>query len=322
MKDNADKIPEGALQLEEALNASSSGKKDNMYRFYELLFSSTLIIPTTKRSGVIPTTGANHSLQALGYTTIKHDDKHVLPCFTRLDLLKNWIEAEEPDYTSKSFSTLLAILGSDTWLHLNPGHIYGKEFSSWEIELLKHGIDSVPDIICDLCENTNSDIEVRQASSDYDKLKSNLIVLLDAYAEVEAAFLVEMEDRSLNSTEDSIDKKFQKAVLGLQLATNEKKYELELQANPTTNKFKADKFEQLQVEIDAIARNSLEYYREVIIIHNLSNNYNWSMLDNVNPFYIRQIKMSVHQSRFRAMMLKTSKVLNAILSRNKRLSAL
>jgi hypothetical protein len=60
------------------------------------------------------------------------------------------------------FKSLLQSVPNDWWLCLNPGSDLEKEFSPWEISLLKQGLDALPEIIADWQdqqENRSANVE-------------------------------------------------------------------------------------------------------------------------------------------------------------------
>ena len=255
-----------ATRIEAALKAASVGSIEILKDFYKLVLNSILYVPAveTKHAKKMLEIGQDN-FENLGLVVVDVDGKKVLPCFTRIELLKAWTDREEPLAIKKQFVTLLTLCNEEVWLHLNPGDEWGKEFSPWEISLLRQGEDSIADIIQELKEEENSEIEVKFAGEEYDDLRHRLRIVFEAYTEVEEAFLVEV---------DYGDDTQPKPLLGLVLS-----------------EVGESRKQSLGEEIDMCARNSLDPYREVMLVLDLANTQspNWGMLEERTPFYIKQV---------------------------------
>lgn len=156
--------------------------------FYELLLRSEVYVPTQGGgNGEVSEIGNSH-VDELGFVTVDYEGQECLPIFSEPSFLYQWAGNEVP-YVKKNFSSLIWLIG-ETWLYLDSNQEAGKEITAWEIELLKKGKDSIPELVAASSENPFLELEVETNSELFKELKRQLIPVLELSQKLVEAFIV------------------------------------------------------------------------------------------------------------------------------------
>ncbi|MEZ4753705.1 MAG: SseB family protein [Bdellovibrionota bacterium] len=161
-------------EIELLLEKSFDGSESAAEEFFILFLNSRLIVPS--RYQKLPLSNApeypNDFTTALG---VKELESTFIPVFIHQEQIFEWCgqELESREIDSKS---LLQLVPEGWWIVLNPGSEFEKEFSPWEIEKLKLGEGSIPEILADIFEaNKDSGIEIESTdSTEFLELKNKL----------------------------------------------------------------------------------------------------------------------------------------------------
>ena len=178
-------------QLAILLEDAADEKPGAAEAFYELLLNSEVFIPTHSTKEKIFEVGSSHADQ-LGFMTINYEGQECLPIFSQESFIYEWA-GKEVSFTKKSFSSLLWLVG-DMWLYLDSNQLAGKEITAWEIELLKKGKDTIPELVAASSENPLLELEVETNSDLFAELKRQVIPVLELSSKLEAAFMVGIKD--------------------------------------------------------------------------------------------------------------------------------
>jgi len=79
-------------------------------------------------------------------------------------------------------------------LYLNAAQDVGKELSEWEVEKLREGRDSVPELVSALREDPLGELEVRSNREVYPEFKRKILPIIELYPELEEVFVVAMRE--------------------------------------------------------------------------------------------------------------------------------
>ncbi len=247
------------------LNDAANGKAQALAKFYEaLLEAKVFYMPKIKKeSKQISTIGGSHA-EEFGLETVIEANQEILPIFSEEAFLRVW--NDDPDVIIKEieFKKLIWLLGNKISLHFNPAQEVGKEISPWEIELLKSGKDSIPELLAEIEGNESQEIDLRSGPELFPELKVNLLPILEIYPELEEAFLITYREDE-NSPEQP--------VLGI-------KY----------NKLDQKKRAYLKTEFENASQEFLPPQQQLSIIDDLDNpqSHNQKLFLHATPFYFAQ----------------------------------
>ena len=168
------------------LDDASKGNVSSARDFYILLLQSEIYIPLelngSDQEAVASTLG--------NFITINEDSRRLIPVFSSQEALQDWAPFGCP-VSKREFKELLYLIADEVWIYFNPGNESGKEFSPWEIELLRRqGIDALDEILKEIDFDRPDDISIKILSDDYAGLKKQLSLILESYPPVTAGFLV------------------------------------------------------------------------------------------------------------------------------------
>lgn len=183
-------------RLTELLTEAADSKPGAAERFFKELLESSVFVPLKagQSAEVDSQIVGEKSLESLGYVIVHYQGAQTVPIFTENYFVSDWA-GEETTTSEVPFRRLVNWIPSGVWIYLNPGQEVGKELTPWEIECLKSGVDSIPDLIAALDELEDDDTFIVNASNDlFSEFKSNIQALLETYSELEEAFLVSMKE--------------------------------------------------------------------------------------------------------------------------------
>lgn len=177
--------------LRQALIEAAGGNKEAVQAFLAQLLKSEVYVPLQSVPIVNPSDESSPitAVATDKFVFVNHHGRRVLPIFTSEQLVAEWTEQEQP-VIAKPFHALLWLIQKEQWLHLDPGSDIGKEFSPWEIALLRQGEEALEEIVADLLEDNQEVLGVEEIPPEYAALKKQLRTTVEVYAEIEEAFLI------------------------------------------------------------------------------------------------------------------------------------
>lgn len=181
-------------KLVEAMERAAEGAPGSLKEFYVQFLADELFVPVAMvvSAHEIPLVGKNAE-SAFHFTTVRQGPDTVLPVFTQPEFVEVWAEREWP-FEKIAVAALLQVIGSEMHLHLNPGQEIGREFTPWELSLLRNGIDAVDELVADAQSERSLELEVETHSSLFPELKKRMSSILEAYDGIEEAFLISVKE--------------------------------------------------------------------------------------------------------------------------------
>ena len=157
--------------------------------FFRAMLEADVFIPKKPSLALSDVVG---SFDTLGYLTAKDEDREILPIFSNPEMLLAWAGRDVP-VERRRFAVLLTVVKDELWLHLNPGQDFGKEFSPWEVGLLRQGPGAIPELAAESSDEV-PEVEIDSGPDLYPELKSKLKTVFEVYEGVEEAFLVDVRE--------------------------------------------------------------------------------------------------------------------------------
>lgn len=151
---------EGLLFNEIWLKDSSAGSAEALNRFYQTLLDAEVVVPDRSNSDSLKgSEGVDYPRSSIPWFAVKSktsdveqgskpEDRNIIPFFSSPTGIELWC-GRPLNHSLILFKSFLQSVPEDWWLCLNPGSELEKEFSPWEIALLKQGIEALPEIIAD-----------------------------------------------------------------------------------------------------------------------------------------------------------------------------
>ena len=139
---------------------ASTGSTDALTRFYQALLAAEVVVPDRSNiESLKDSIAADYPRSSIPWFAIKgkvvdpdqggnDEERTILPFFSSVANIVDWC-GRELSNTRIIFSSFLKSVPEDWWLCLNPGSELEKEFSPWEVSLLKQGLEALPEIVAD-----------------------------------------------------------------------------------------------------------------------------------------------------------------------------
>ena len=164
--------------------------------FYELLLASKVFVPLrvlpSKEESLFLKKGAGLE----GFLLAEADSRKILPVFLNKEHVSTWAEIELPSREIE-FPALLRLFDEKTWLHIDPGQEYGREFSPWDISKLQSGVEAIEEVIAEEFEQSSREnLEVSEDTSEFEKEILRLQVILESYPSVREARIIVVRKNS------------------------------------------------------------------------------------------------------------------------------
>jgi len=184
--------------LTNSLVAAGNGSRPEIEIFFKTLINSRLYIPAKRHVPKNNPILGESSPESLPYLFVDYEEHSCIPVFSEEVFLTEWAE-REIIITDEEFKTFIWRIPQNTWLYLNPNQEVGKEISPWEIELLKQGEDTIPDLVDGVIETEQEDIEIESPPDELMPLTVALVPVLEIYKELEEAYLLCIREVDSNS---------------------------------------------------------------------------------------------------------------------------
>lgn len=131
----------------ELLTEASEGSEAALTELYRWFLLGPIYVPC--RNQLHPLSDAPHYPDDLfDLLGLQANDRSVVPIFTDPGMINAWC-GTELTYRNLTGVSLLAQLPEAWWVVLNPGSEVEKEFSPWELEKLREGPSSIPEIVAE-----------------------------------------------------------------------------------------------------------------------------------------------------------------------------
>ena len=256
-------------ELTRLLGDAADEREGAAEAFFELLLRSTVYVPLepgisseqASAAAEKPVVVGEGAQKALGYLSVLHEGKELIPIFTEQDFVAVWAK-KEVESVAVTFKYLIWAISDDISLYLNPEQEVGKELTPWEIERLKEGADAIAELVAELSEDRDEGIEVRSHGEIFPELQTKLLPILEIYPELREAFMIALKDYS------SAD---ERPVLGIRYANIPEAKRLYLRA-----------------EFEAVANDNLRSHLQMMVCDDLgeANSPNEGMIRDATPFYV------------------------------------
>lgn len=185
-----------ANRLTALLSRAADAEPGAAAEFFRELLAATVFTALERgrtAPAVSPIVGEK-PLAELGYMIVHYQGNQALPIFTEPEFVEQWADEELPVHPLP-FRELVQWVPQGMWLYVNPGQEVGKEFTPWEIEGLRQGVDAIPDLVAALDEHSEVEEFVINTSRDlFPDFKEQLRPILEIYPELREAFLVTMQE--------------------------------------------------------------------------------------------------------------------------------
>lgn len=245
--------------------AGAGGSATEIKKFFEELLISHVFIPAKPKSPQLNPIVSSASPDTLPYLFITHEGESCIPIFSEEEYLKSWAE-REINIVEEEFKSFIWRLPGNTSLYLNSNQDVGKELSPWEVELLKQGVEAIPEIVEGVLEAEHDDLEIEAASEELMPLCHAFRPILEIYEELEEAYLLSIREANSDSP---------RALVGI-------KY-----SEPPTEKQMA----YIRTELERTAEEHLvRPFTGIFIVDDLgtTESMNQSLFLDVAPFYTRK----------------------------------
>lgn len=185
--------------LSDALDrASDESSIENLTAFYELLLHSDLHIPERTQEQPLSQQPRypNEFLNILG---VQNKETVFVPVFSSAEAAEEW-SGQKLRLRIMRLSDLLNLVPDGWWLILNPGSESEKDISSWEIDLLKGGAQSIPALVDELLvEEAVHDVELQPLAPErFPQLMKALTDVAGATPEVKKLFLLQETGKTVS----------------------------------------------------------------------------------------------------------------------------
>ena len=263
-------MSEGEKELSRLLEDAAADKPGAAEAFFQAVMRNEVYVPVKVgsqaqnwSSGEIPKLGEG-GLSALGFLTVQYEGGECLPIFTEEAFLTHWASREMPSI-KKAFSSLIWLLGDSTWLYLNPNQEVGKEFTPWELQMMREGgEEAISELVAALNEEPLTEIEVRSGNDVFPEFRASLVSAVEIHPEIEEAFLVAVKEGGSEHERPMVGIRYSKVT-------------------PTKRQY-------VKQEIEAIAEDhEAEGAVYVFVIDDLGekNTPNTALFSEAVPFYIK-----------------------------------
>jgi hypothetical protein len=183
-----------------AMELALHGDREAGRRFYEGLFEGPLYaVPRHQLPDSVDY--PNDLVHLLG---LKSGDRVIVPAFTDPTLATSW--GGHAIVTKEMIPSLLFQAVPDGWwLCINPGAEVEKEFSPWELDLLRRGPASIPELIDDLFATRVVEVLETEplGEGEAESLKQALIEEASRDVAVRALYLLRERGRDIDEQESS-----------------------------------------------------------------------------------------------------------------------
>ncbi|HMO17333.1 MAG TPA: SseB family protein [Oligoflexia bacterium] len=252
------------------LDAGSCGSAAEIEKFFKELLSASIFIPAKPTAPQLNPIVSSASAETLPYLFITHEGESCIPIFSEEEFLKYWAE-REINIVEEDFKSFIWRIPNQTALYLNSNQDIGKELSPWEVELLKKGLEAIPELVAGVLEAEYDDLEIEAPPDELLPLCHAFRPILEIYSELEEAFLLSI--REAHSTSP-------RALVGL-------RYSVPLPE---------EKMAYIRTELERTAEEHLvRPFTGIFVVDDLGSqeSMNQSLFLDVAPFYTRKGKPEV-----------------------------
>jgi SseB protein N-terminal domain len=184
-----------AKELEKLIERASRGSRSSADLFFRTLLTTTFFVPERRGAEFlsINTTYPDSLFTLLGVTV---EDRTYIPFFLDEEYVAQWCGRPLTCRTMTG-RHLFSLTPKAWWLCINPGQYVEKEFSPWEIDLLRLGSAAIPEIVNELYTNFEHEefypeIVTAEAvhESDFQRLRESAAVVAEGHPEIEKMFIL------------------------------------------------------------------------------------------------------------------------------------
>ena len=202
-------VDDGAIEIDAdpiadlLIKASEDSSADTLEAFYEELINGRFFVPERQQEHQL-TNQPDYPNGFLNILGIQNKDSVFVPMFSTEARVREW-SGHDIQLRSLKLAELIDLLPAGWWLILNPGSEGEKDFSPWEIDLLKGGVANIPALVDELLvEDVIEDIELHAVEPEqHADLKSALIDAAKKTQEVVALYLLKETGKTVSAKEMS-----------------------------------------------------------------------------------------------------------------------
>lgn len=186
--------------VETSLELAQEGNEERITQFYRDFLRAILAVPERLQPQKLShqPTYPNDFVNILG---IQDEQRVIIPIFTRSELIQIWC-GQELLFKSYETDRFLTLIPEGWWVILNPGSEYEKEFSPWELDQLRGGIQSVPALVAEVIAlDPIESVEFKAVpETELTDLRTKLKEDARLIPEVQKLFLIRENGRDLEGT--------------------------------------------------------------------------------------------------------------------------
>lgn len=185
------------------LKASDESSPEALDAFYRALLNAQFLVPERQQEHQL-TNHPEYPNDFLNVLGIQSKESVFVPMFSAQGRVQEW-SGHEIRLRTLTLAEIIDLLPAGWWLILNPGSEGEKDFSPWEIDLLRGGVASIPALIEEmLVEDAIEDIEMHAVEpGQFAELKGALVESAKKTKGVEALYLLKETGKTVSAKEVS-----------------------------------------------------------------------------------------------------------------------
>lgn len=203
MSDNEQQYVDTDRLAQLLVQAADESTTETLEAFYRTLLSTPLLVPERAQDKPLGNQPSypNEFLNILG---VQKKDLVFVPFFSSHERILEW-SGHELRTRQMTLGEIIELLPAGWWLIMNPGSEGEKDFSSWELDLLRGGEASIPAIIDEiLVEDVIDDVGFSPLEDhELTDLKTALKELAEAEPDIEKLFLIRERGKTVSEREVS-----------------------------------------------------------------------------------------------------------------------
>lgn len=127
------------------MQLACSGDRQAVGDFFRVFLETPLFAPRRRQNFPL-TDSPVYPAEIFDFMGIRASQAVYLPVFTRAPYIKDW-SGVDFIYRTTSGKHLINVLPEQWRIVLNPGQEFEKEFSEWEVEQLRSGVEAITEIV-------------------------------------------------------------------------------------------------------------------------------------------------------------------------------
>ena len=215
-------------ELEELMEEASLGLLEATKDFYKLFLKSEVYYINRFQEQPL-SCSPTYPNEFFDILAVQDSSRVIIPIFTKLSFIEDW-SGTGFRYKTSTINKLLTRVPEEWWIVLNPGQNTHKEFSPWEIGLLKGDEASIPELIEEIFEGMEqAPFTIHPVSEDsYQELKEELVNFANNKKSILNIYLAEEKNSEEKNSEEATDEKEAQLLIGIETEALETKQQEQL----------------------------------------------------------------------------------------------